>query len=122
MLTLVVHITGTTSSSDLTTSLDPALNTGGLAGYVVLYEGTGSNQLSVSNDVILGNVGVEGGKVAFSGPGEILGRLDFAAAALGQYSNSNGSNVGPTSVNYSVSAVTTDATAINSLNTEPLRR
>jgi choice-of-anchor A domain-containing protein len=112
-----VHITGLTTVSDTGTSTNPALNAGGLAGYTVLYEGTGSNQLSISNDIISGNIGVGGGKVAFSGPGTIGGRLDFSAANTGQYSNSNSSNVGPTSVNYNVAAVTTAINAANSLST-----
>ena len=115
--TIAVHITGVTTVNDATTSTNPALNVSGLATYTVLYEGTGNNQLSISNDVIDGNIGVGGGKVAFSGPGTIGGRLDFAAANTGQYQSTNGSNVGPTSVNYNVSAVTTAITAANSLST-----
>ena len=114
---LTVHITGTTSAKDVTGSSNPALNGAGLSGYTVLYEGTGNNQLSVTKDTINGNIGVGGGQVQFNVPGTIGGRLDFSAANTGQYSNNNGSNVGPTSVNYNVSAVTTAAAAINSLST-----
>ena len=44
----------------------------------------------------------------FSGPGTIDGRLDFSASNTGQYHDTNGSNVGPSSVNYGQSNVTTD--------------
>ncbi len=98
------------------TSTNPALNVGGLANYAVLYAGTGNNQLSISNDTINGNIGVGGGQVQFNGPGTIHGRLDFSAANSNQYHNTNGSNVGPTSVNYNVSAVTTAIAAANSLS------
>jgi hypothetical protein len=54
--------------------------------------------------------------VQFSGPGTIGGRLDFSAANAGQYHNTNGSNVGPTSVNYSVATVTTALSTVNSLS------
>jgi PEP-CTERM motif len=85
--------------------------------YAVLYEGTGGHNLSISNVTVNGNIGVGGaGKVQFSGPGTINGRLDFSASNTGQYSNSNGSNVGPTSVNYNVAAVTTALNNVNSLN------
>ena len=112
-----VHITSATNSGDASGfSSNPALNVGGLAGYAVLYEGTGN--LSIANDTVAGNIGVgNGGKVQFSGPGTINGRVDFASANSGQYHNTNGSNVGPTSVNYNVSAVTTAISAINSLST-----
>ena len=115
--TIAVHITGVTTTNDATTSTNPALNVGGIATYTVLYEGTGNNQLSITNDTVDGNIGVGGGQVQFSGPGTIGGRLDFSAANTGQYHNTNGSNVGPTSVNYNVSAVTTAINAVNSLST-----
>jgi hypothetical protein len=87
------------------------------ANYAVLYEGSGSHNLSISNVTINGNVGVGGtGVVQFSGPGTINGRLDFSAANTGQYHNTNGMNVGPTSVNYSVGNVTTALNTVNSLN------
>lgn len=91
---------------------------GQAADYAVLYTGGGGNQLSISNVTVNGNVGVGGiGTVHFSGPGTIAGRLDFSATNTGQYSNSNGSNVGPTSVNYGVSEVTSALNTINSLST-----
>src|SRR5690349_3110315 len=63
--------------------------------YAVLYEGPGGHNLSISNVTVNGSIGVGGtGKVQFSGPGTITGRLDFSAANSGQFSNTNGSNVG----------------------------
>ena len=83
----------------------------------MLYEGTGGHNLQITNVTIYGNVGVGGtGHVQFNGPGTIGGRLDFSAANSGQYSNNNGSNVGPTSANYNVAAVTTALNTVNSLN------
>ena len=114
---IFVHYTGTATANDTNTSTNPALNVGGIASYDVLYEGTGNNQLSITNDTIDGNIGVGGGQVQFTGPGTIGGKLDFSAANSGQYHNTNGSNVGPTSVNYNVSAVTTAINAVNSLST-----
>ncbi len=111
-----VHITGVTGANDAVTSTDPALNVGGLARYAVLYEGTGSNALTIANDIIVGNIGVGGGQVQFNGPGTINGRLDFSGSNAGQYHNNNWSNVGPSSVNYGVSAVTTAINAANSLS------
>lgn len=85
--------------------------------YAVLYEGTGGHNLSITNVTINGNVGVGGtGVVQFNGPGTINGRLDFSAPNSGQFKNTNGSNVGPTSVNYSVPVVTTALNDVNSLN------
>src|SRR5207247_1116525 len=52
----------------------------------------------------------------FSGPGTITGRLDFSAGNTGQYHNTNGANVGPTSVNYGVTDVTAALNTINSLS------
>ena len=89
------------------------------ANYGVLFEGGGSgNQLSISNVTVNGNIGVGGtGLVAFSGPGTINGSLNFSASNSGQFSNTNGSNVGPTSVNYNVAGVTNALNTVNSLNT-----
>ena len=90
---------------------------GDAADYAILYTGTGGHNLQITNVTIDGNVGVGGaGKVQFSGPGTIAGRLDFSAANTGQFSNGNSKNVGPTSVNYSVSAVTTALGTVNSLS------
>jgi uncharacterized repeat protein (TIGR01451 family) len=110
-----VHITGLTSTNDMTSGSNPAL---GMAGnYAVLYTGGGGHNLSISNVTINGNVGVGGtGVVQFSGPGTIGGRLDFSAANTGQFHNTNGSNVGPTSVNYNVAAVTTALNTVTALS------
>jgi hypothetical protein len=82
---------------------------GDAANYGVLYTGTGGHNLSISNVTINGNVGVGGtGAVQFSGPGTINGRVDFSAANTGQFHNTNGSNVGPSSVNYGQSNITTN--------------
>jgi hypothetical protein len=91
---------------------------GGAGNFSILYEGGGSgNQLSITNVTINGNVGVGGsGAVAFSGPGTINGALDFSASNTGQFSNSNGSNVGPTSVTYSAGAVAAALNLVNGLN------
>src|SRR5262249_3337623 len=85
--------------------------------YAVLYEGTGGHNLSITNVTINGNIGVGGtGVVQFSGPGTITGRLDFSAANSGQFHNTNGQNVGPSSVNYNVAAVMSALSTVNSLN------
>jgi hypothetical protein len=90
---------------------------GDAANYSVLYEGTGGHNLSISNVTVNGNVGVGGaGVVQFSGPGTINGRLDFSATNTGQFHNTNGMNVGPTSVNYNVSNVTSALGTINALS------
>ena len=75
-----VHITSPTNTNDAISSTNAALNVGGIGNYTVLYEGTGTNQLSITNDTISGNIGVGGGQVQFNGPGTIGGRLDFSGA------------------------------------------
>src|SRR4029077_10412108 len=49
----------------------------------------------------------------------INGRVDFYAAQTSpsQFKNSNGGNVGPTSVNFNVAAVNNALNAVNSLST-----
>jgi hypothetical protein len=90
---------------------------GEASNYAVLYEGNGGHNLSISNVTVNGNVGVGGtGVVQYSGPGTITGQLDFAAGNSGQFHNTNGSNVGPTSVNYGVGAVTSALNTVNALN------
>ena len=119
-----VHITGLTSAADATgwvagsTTFPGAVAyLGGAANYAVLYTGTGGHNLSISNVIVNGNVGVGGtGAVQFSGPGTVGGVLNFSAANTGQYSNSNGSNVGPTHVNYSVAAVTSALSTVTNLS------
>jgi hypothetical protein len=89
---------------------------GAASDYAVLYEGTGGNTLHITNVTINGNVGVGGtGQVSNSGPSTVNGRIDFSAGNVGQYS-AGGSNVGPTSVNYQVGAVTSALSTINSLS------
>jgi choice-of-anchor A domain-containing protein len=91
---------------------------GSAADYAVLYEGTGGHTLQITNVTINGNIGVGGtGNVHDSGPSTISGRLDFSAGNSNQFSNSNGTNVGPTSVNYSVAAVTNALNTVNNLST-----
>jgi hypothetical protein len=90
---------------------------GAAANFAVLYEGTGGHNLGVTNDAISGNVGVGGtGAVQFNGPGAINGVLDFSAANTGQFHNTNGSNIGPTSVTYSAPVVATALSDIASLS------
>ena len=98
-------------------ALADGFSIGGAANYAVLYEGTGGHNLSISNVTVNGSVGVGGtGVVQFSGPGTITGELDFSAGNVGQYHNTNGSNVGPTSVNYNIAAVTSDLILVNALS------
>src|SRR5215831_5160456 len=86
-------------------NIGPALN------YAVLFQGGGTNTLQVTNVTINGNVGVaHTGHMTDSGPSTITGRIDFAAANTGQFSNNNGSNFIGGSVNYNVSDA---ATAMN---------
>jgi hypothetical protein len=88
----------------------------GAAGYAILFQGTGSNTLQVTNVTIQGNLGVgNSGKANFSGPGTV-GRIDFSAGNSGQFSSNNSSNVyaGPV---YQVGAVTDALNYLNSLNT-----
>jgi hypothetical protein len=83
--------------------------------YAVLYEGTGGHNLQTTNVTITGNIGVGGtGHVQDNGS-TITGRVDFSAANTGQFSAGGGS-VGPTSVNFSVAAVGTALSQINSLS------
>jgi hypothetical protein len=90
---------------------------GAAGSYSILYDNIGGHNLSISKDIVSGNVGVEGNaKVQFSGPGTITGTVDFSAANTGQFSNSNPSNLGPAAVNYSVAAVTSAITALSNLS------
>lgn len=89
------------------------------ANFAVLYTGGGGNQLSITNVTINGNVGVGGtGTVAYSGPGDVAGTLNFYAAKGGgsQYTNTNGGNVGPTGVGYSQSNVGNDLSLLSTLS------
>jgi hypothetical protein len=91
---------------------------GPAADYAVLYEGIGGHNLQITNVTINGNIGVGGtGVVQDNGPSTITGRVDFSAADSGQFHNNNGANVGPTSVNFNVAAVTSALSTVDSLNT-----
>ncbi len=90
---------------------------GQAADFAVLYNGTGGHNLSITNVTVNGKVGVGGtGAVQFSGPGAINGPLDFSASNSSQFHNSNGSNVGPSSVSYSQSSVTTALSELATLS------
>jgi hypothetical protein len=90
---------------------------GDASNYAVLFQGLGGKNLSVTNVTIDGNVGVGNtGKVQFSGPGTIDGRLDFSAGNTGQFSNTNAGNVGPGSVNYGQGNVTSDLSYLSLLS------
>jgi choice-of-anchor A domain-containing protein len=94
-----------------------SLPLGAAANYAVLFEGNGGHTLHVTNVTINGNVGVGGtGLVSDSGPSTITGTLDFAAGNTGQFSGAPG-DIGPISVNYNVTAVTSAITTINALST-----
>jgi hypothetical protein len=86
------------------------------AAYAILYEGTGGHTLHITNVTVNGNIGVGGtGLVSDSGPSTVNGRLDFSASNTGQYGSAPG-DTGPTSVNYSVGAVTNALTEVNNLS------
>jgi len=90
---------------------------GAASDYAVLYEGNGGHTVHITNVTINGNIGVGGtGEVQFNGPGTINGRLDFSASSSSQFHDTNGKNAGPTSVNYSVTNVTSALSTINSLS------
>jgi len=97
--------------------------------YAVLYKGgVGNTQgnVSITNVTVNGNMGVGnsvygngGKKVNYSGPGAINGRFDFYNSTQyspSQFHNSNGSNVGPTSVNFGVAKVNNALTALTTLS------
>ncbi len=90
---------------------------GDAANYAILYTGTGGHNLQITNVTVNGNIGVGGtGKLQDNGPNTINGYVNFSAANTGQFSNNNGGNVGPTSVNYSVGQVTTDLNNLSTLS------
>src|SRR5258705_8065913 len=79
---------------------------GAASDYAILFQGAGNNTLQITNVTVNGNVGVGGtGKSTDGGPSTINGRVDFAAANTGQFSNNNASNVITGGVNYNVGAV-----------------
>jgi hypothetical protein len=109
--------TATDAAGDTSIFSNDIQATAAAGGYAVLYEGTGGHNLSITNVTVNGNIGVGGtGVVQFSGPGTIAGNLDFSAVNSGQFHNTNGSNVGPTSTNYNVASVTNTLNTVNSLN------
>ncbi|HET9401205.1 MAG TPA: PEP-CTERM sorting domain-containing protein [Candidatus Acidoferrales bacterium] len=118
-LSLYIGIFTLVAFCNLSVSADTVQIGTDASNYVVLFEGGGTgNHLNITNVTINGNIGVGGsGLVAFSGPGAINGRLDFSASNSSQFSSTNGSNVGPSSTNFNVSAVSNALTAVNSLNT-----
>jgi uncharacterized repeat protein (TIGR01451 family) len=128
---LKVHITSPTNANDVSggavgvqSGVNPVAYLGAASDYGVLYMLTsGVHTLQITNVTIGANVGVGksvGGsgapKVSFGGPGAITGRLDFEAANTGQFSNNNGSNVGPASVNYNVATVTSAISTVTNLS------
>ncbi len=92
---------------------------GDAANYAVLYEGGGNNTLQITNITVNFNVGIGGttAKATDSGPSTINGRIDFAGANTGRFSNNNISNVISGGVHYGVSDVTTALNTVNLLNT-----
>jgi uncharacterized repeat protein (TIGR01451 family) len=128
---LKVHITSPTNTADVSggavgvqSGVNPISYLGSAGDYGVLYIlGSGTHTLQITNVTIGANIGVGssvGGsgtpKVSFGGPGTITGRLDFQGANTGQFSNNNGSNVGPASVNYNVAQVTSAISTVTSLS------
>jgi uncharacterized repeat protein (TIGR01451 family) len=128
---LKVHITSPTNAGDVSggavgvqSGVNPIAYLGAAGDYGVLYMLTsGVHTLQITNVTIGANIGVGKSvsgsgapKVSFSGPGTITGRLDFEGANTGQFSNNNGSNVGPASVNYNVSSVTSAISTVTSLS------
>src|SRR5260221_7745300 len=87
---------------------------GSAANYGLLYEGNGGKTLNYNAATITGNVGIGGtGSFQGNGPGGITGNLDFSAANSNQFTNS-GLTIG--AVNYSVSAVTSGLSNVNTIS------
>jgi hypothetical protein len=80
------------------------------ASYAILYTGGAGSNLNIDRATINGNIGVAfTGGLNFNGPnGRINGNVNFFAASSGQYTNTGSGNVGPASVNYGVTQVSTD--------------
>jgi uncharacterized repeat protein (TIGR01451 family) len=127
-----VHITTPTTIGDvsggavgLQSGVSSSAYLGDAGSYGVLYMvGSGAHNLSITNVTLGANIGVGSsvggtgiGNVSFSGPGIITGKLDFAPGQTNQFSNNNGSNVGPASVNTNVSTVASAISTVTSLNT-----
>lgn len=90
--------------------------------YAILYTGGAGSNLNIDRATVNGNIGVAfTGGLNFNGPnGTINGSVNFSAANSGQYTNAGGANVGPSSVNYSVSGVSTDIANLVSLQDDVL--
>jgi uncharacterized repeat protein (TIGR01451 family) len=127
-----VHITSPTNKADVSGGLvgvnsgvNPNTYLGAAGDYGVVYiVSSGTHTLQITNVTIGANIGVGSsvggsgtGKVSFGGPGTITGRLDFQGPNSGQFSNNNGSNVGPASVNYNDAVVTTAISTVTNLST-----
>jgi hypothetical protein len=108
----------------------PTLSLGAAANYALLAEGGGSTTVQITNVTTNvtgsgpsqgnnqnGNIGVGGTttKVNVSGPSNLNGRIDIAAANTGQVSNAGNTITGGT--NFNVSAVTSALSTVNALNT-----
>ncbi|HEV3339865.1 MAG TPA: hypothetical protein VG125_05895, partial [Pirellulales bacterium] len=126
-----VHITTPTTVGDVSggavgvqSGPSSSAYLGAAGNYGVLYiVGSGTHNLSITNVTIGANVGVGSsvggngvGKVTFSGPGIVTGRLDFAPGQTNSFSNNNSGNVGPASVNTNVAAVASAISTVTSLN------
>jgi hypothetical protein len=86
--------------------------------FALLFEGAGANTLQVTNVTVNGNVGVGlTGQATDSGPSTINGGLDFSAANTSQFSNNNAADIIAGGVHYSVAAVASALSTVNSLNT-----
>lgn len=90
--------------------------------FVILYEGTGGNSLTLNqnNGNITGNIGIGGtGKFdtsgGCSGQCKITGNIDFSAANTGQFTGNPGTTITGTE-NYSQSDVSTDLTDVNNFS------
>jgi len=92
------------------------------ANYAILYTGGAGSNLNIDRATINGNIGVAfTGGLNFNGPnGTINGSVNFSAANTGQYTNAGGGNVGPSSVNYGVTQVSTDVANLVSLQDDVL--
>lgn len=90
--------------------------------YAILYTGGAGSNLNIDRATVNGNIGVAfTGGLNFNGPnGKINGSVNFSAANSGQYTNAGGGNVGPSSVNYGVTQVSTDIANLVSLQDDVL--
>src|SRR6266481_1805651 len=92
-LTCLLFIVATVFSGSTSLFAD-SINLGSADDYALLFQGGGGNTLQITNVTVNGNIGVGNtGRSTDSGPSTINGRIDFAAANTGQWSNNNASNV-----------------------------